>query len=64
MNNWWIRIKESIENWVDAKQNRVLIPKMQMREVKETVYLILNAGVPKLTKEEEEEGHLFSWSPD
>lgn len=60
MNNWWIRIKESIENWVDAKQNRVLIPKMQMREVKETVYLILNAGVPKLTKEEEEEGHLFS----
>ena len=60
MNNWWIRIKESIENWVDAKQNRVLIPKMQMREVKETVYLILNVGVPKLTKEEEEEGHLFS----
>ncbi len=60
MNNWWIRIKESIENWVDAKQNRVLIPKMQMREVKETVYLILNAGVPKLTKEAEEEGHLFS----
>ena len=33
---------------------------MQMREVKETVYLILNAGVPKITKEEEEEGHLFS----
>ena len=35
---------------------------MQIREVKETVYLILNAGVPKITKEEEEEeeGHLFS----